>query len=126
MKRLVSSLAVVNDPSSSPGSQQTVVLTVLDSLLQILRAAPAPRELFAFSGKPGCGIGLLARETLPKEGYCFCGWIRVERRDQSAGEEDGSRMTVFKLGASKDREVELFVRDGFLSYSVSGLVSCWG
>ena len=117
LKLLISNLTVFGDPAIPPSCQQSHVMTILNSLLQIL-TDDSHREVFSFSGKPGCGIGLVAQKKLPEKGYCFCGWIRVERVDQSLA-ESGSKMTVFKLGASKNREIELFFKDGFLNYSVS-------
>ncbi len=116
MKSIIAELAVYNDPRIDPAAKQARVLAVVDFLQRAL-SAESHREVFSFSGKPGCGIGLLARKSLPSKGYCFCGWIRVERADQSMSGTRG-KMTVFKLGASKSREIELFVRDGFLHYSV--------
>ena len=113
LKALISQLSVYNDSRISVAYQQAHVSVLLDSFLTIL-SAESSREVFAFSGKPGCGVGLVARKSLPKTGYCFCGWIRVERADVA------EKMTVFKLGASKNREIELFFKDGYLHYSVCG------
>ena len=85
---------------------------VLVDLIHFMSNKPS-REIFYFSGKPYSGIGLLALKELPKDGYCFCGSIRFEHKGN--GKEI---MTIFKLGASKKREIEFFIKDGYLHYTV--------
>lgn len=65
-----------------------------------------------FSGATNSGIGLLTLKSLPKEGFCFCGSIRIERTKKG-------KMTIFKLTSSKDRDLEFWVEGGHLRYSVS-------
>ena len=89
---------------------------MLDSIIKGF-GCEAHREIFTFTGRPESGIGLLTKKTLPKEGFCFCGTIRIERPDQSKEILD-EKMTIFKLGASKEKEIELFYKDGYLHYYV--------
>lgn len=69
------------------------------------------RDLFAFNGQPNSGLSLEQKKELPKDGFCFFGWIRYER-------PQCNRMCIFKLGLIKSHEIELFLQDSFLHYSV--------
>lgn len=102
--------------TEDPKSYLPLMNSVFDSLYQIL-GSDSQREIFAFNGKPDSGIGLLAKKTLPSAGYGFVGFIRVERSD-FLREPGSEKMTIFKLGASKQREIEFFVQNSCLNYQV--------
>lgn len=90
--------------------------SILDSLIQIL-STESPKEVFVFPGSSNSGISLRINKELPKDGYCFCGSIWIERKYQG-NESDRKEMTIFKLGASNEKEMELFIDDGYLTYQV--------
>ena len=90
--------------------------SILSSLALIL-SNKSPREVFVFSGSHKSGIGLISRKNLPKDGYCFCGSIWIERKDQTKVSAN-EIMTIFKLSSSKNKELELFLKDGYLNYRV--------
>ena len=97
-------------------------LTLLTSLLKMANGK-AHREVFLFNGEASSGLRLEARQALPKEGYGFFAWVRLERV-----REEGTHMCVFCFagGATNDREIQLFLKDRVLHYSIvspNGIIS---
>ena len=86
-------------------------------LLPSLMTTKTYNDIFVFSGRANSGIGLLTKKELPTTGYCFCGSIRIERRDPKEM-YDTEYMIIFKLGCSKEREIELYLENGYLNYKV--------
>ena len=95
--------------------------SILDSLTQIITQT-SPNEFFVLNGgkQAGIAVGVLPNNNVPSAGYGFFGWIRLERRDQTVGESP-LMMTVYKLSAHKDCDIELYIKDQVLYYSVSVL-----
>jgi len=67
-----------------------------------------------FTGKANSGIGLLNKKNLPKDGYAFCGHIRLER-------QQGTKMTIFKLASYTNNEIELLIQDKYITYYVHSI-----
>jgi hypothetical protein len=99
------------------------VNTILDSMMA-MQHDTAHREIFVFNGESQSGISLVPLRQLPKDGYCFFGWIRLERRDQSSQETTEGPMCIYKLGTGSGHEVELGLQDGVFYYTVSRVESC--
>ena len=119
LKEFVSELSEFHDTSESPA----YVNIILDSVLQMLKEI-SHREIFVFSGQEHSGIGVVPKSYLPKDGYCLFGWIRLERPDQTdsiLNKAQARTMCIYKLGASKEMEIELFIQDNMLHYSVKDI-----
>lgn len=70
-------------------------------------------ELFIFGEKSGLRIE--QQKLLPKEGYCFLGWIRLENFTQ----EEARKRTIYNFfSTSKKIRVELYIEKENLTYSV--------
>jgi len=92
--------------------------SILESLeMMMMNKNKNPKGVFTFLGTPESGIGLFGCKALPKEGFCFCGSIWIER-SRHPKDSSNSKMTIFKLGASRTKEMELFLEDGYLNYQV--------
>ena len=87
------------------------------SVFPFFLSAKRPREIFVFSGRNSSGIRLTSQEELPKNGFCFCGSIRIERKDQSKTRHL-KPMTIFKLASPNENEIELYLANGYLNYRV--------
>ena len=99
-----------------PNESKEYISTILDSILQMIKYK-SPKEIFCFSGGSQSGIGIVTRKSLPKEGYSFFGWIRLERKRLKNQEEDIRR--IFQLASGKDKEIELSVKNNCICYSVA-------
>ena len=88
---------------------------MLNATLEYLNE-PCFKELFLFTGQPGCNIALLETK-IPNEGYCFFGWIRLEKKDQTsyAGDE---AMRIFKFKTQDSSEIDLSLVDRIFCYTV--------
>lgn len=103
--------------NSKPGeivNYESLARVILSSLVFLLKE-PAYKEVYVFSGRASSGMGLLSRKGLPKEGFGFCGYVRLERNSQL---HSARPMTVFKLGSSTNKEIELLIKDGYIAYRV--------
>ena len=89
---------------------ETYLATSFKALLKITRQE-CRRDLFAFNGQPNSGLNIQLKKEIPKDGFCFFGWIRYER-------PQNNKMCIFKLGLIKTHEIEFFLQDCFLHYSV--------
>lgn len=96
---------------------EVLFTTIFSALMRIL-STDNPREVFSLSGNSDSGIRLRALRELPKGGYCFCGSIWIERKDQSK-RSGSSRMTIYKLEATAITRLELFIANGHLNYQVN-------
>ena len=77
------------------------------------------KEVFGFSDKGWSGVAL-TKFMMPKEGYGFFGWIRLEGvycKSTTAEEE----LCVWRFLAENEYEVELMIVDRKLAYSVEDL-----
>jgi hypothetical protein len=97
-----------------PRRNEGLVRVILGSLLKMLNVT-SHREALVFSGGPKSGLGLVTVH-LPRDGYGFFGWLRIERQDHDLPRN--SKMCIYKLMATKSKEVELYVEDGILHYAV--------
>jgi len=101
--------------TSLESKYEKVYQHVLEYLIDS-RSSEFHGDVFAFSGNSDSGIGLLSLKQLPKDGFCFCGSIRIERNCQD------KKMVIFKLTSSKDRYIELYIKSGYLHYLVLFIV----
>ena len=83
------------------------LLSILDSLITML-GTTVPKELFVMTGEPGSGLALSTFKGLPKEGYGFFGWVRIERADQTVGRRQGESC-LFRIGSGK-RAIKLGIK----------------
>ncbi len=97
--------------------------TVLDSLLKMLKEN-SHREIFVFNGQSQSGVAVVPIRELPSDGYCFFGWIRVERKDQSYPSRHESPMCIFRLATKGEGEIKLYIHHGNLFYHVTPPESC--
>ena len=95
-----------------------LMLAIMNSLLQLMSREIRP-DIIIFSGKSDSGIGMVTLKTMPTDGYGFFGWIRIERNDLYF---QNRKMCIFKLGCSKECELELFIENSCLNYSVNGFI----
>ena len=91
--------------------------TLLDAFISMLKV-PAPREVFAFSGQAFSGVSLVGKVSIPESGYCFFGWIRLERTSEP--ELRPVSMCVFRFATAEGCEVELSVVEKRFVYTVRG------
>ena len=76
----------------------------------------SPREIFDLAGDQSSGIGLMPVKELPKIGFGFFCWIRLERVHSYV---DGStNMSIFTLNSDNQYGVTFELRDNFLYYSI--------
>jgi hypothetical protein len=113
-------IGLLSTPMKYNPRYEQLFTSILKSL-KMMVTNRSPRAVFTFLGTPESGIGLFGRKGLPKEGFCFCGSICIERNKHP---ENGlnDKMTIFKLGASRTKEIELFLKDGYLHYQVNVLL----
>ena len=83
----------------------------LDSILEMLNYVPK-QEIFDFAGDTHSGISLVERKSLPNDGYCFFGWIRISINSEERV------MTIFKFSSKNEKAIELSILNGILSYTV--------
>lgn len=95
------------------GSKFEYVGMILDSVLTMIKPF-TQREFFIFSGENESGISLVEINSFPPEGYCFFGWIRIEPNLKISREP----VTIYKFASKNEMEIELFLEDHFLYYSV--------
>ena len=88
------------------------------NLITSTQAESNHRACFVFGGDSYSGLGISSRRDLPKEGYCFFGWIRSDRHDQTTSLSTTEPMCIFKLGAAVEHELELTIIQGTLHYWV--------
>ena len=86
------------------------------SLISVTLNFKCHSEVFLFFGHHDSGLGIMTLKNLPKKGFCFCGFIRVERKDQSRL-KSSNEMTIFKLSSSSC-DIELLIKDGIFIYKV--------
>jgi hypothetical protein len=106
--------------TTDPQANESLVSAVLKAVLQMLkRGSHRHREVLAFSNAPNSGVGMVTT-TLPRDGFGFFGWLRVEGESRSSPSETSSeaKMCIFQFSASKDKELELYIQDRMLCYSV--------
>jgi len=99
---------------TSPNESKDYISTILDFLVQMVRTN-TPKEVFVFYGEQQSGICLVALKNLPKEGYGFFGWIRIERKPQNATETS----RIFQLSVYKDKDISFSIKENCFYYSVS-------
>lgn len=110
-------IGLANTPMDSKTQYEQLVTSVLSSL-GTTATNRSPREVFTFPGTSDSGVGLFGRRSLPKDGFCFCGSLWIER-NKHPQEPSSEKMTVFKFGASRTKEIELFLKNGHLHYQVN-------
>lgn len=92
---------------------------ILNSLLEMITQRNE-EELFVFRGDSG--MILESKKILPKEGYCFLGWIRLER-PQKFAQEEAKKMCIYKFtGIANKIEVGLYLESNMLHYSVFQII----
>jgi len=91
-------------------SQYEVLFRYIVSSLAIILTAKNPGGVFIFKGNSNSGIALKECKSLPKDGYCFCGFIRLEHQVIR------NKMIIFKLTGSQD--IEFYVEEKHLFYQV--------
>ena len=91
---------------------------LLESLRKVMNTIEQ-KQVFYFNGKAESGISLYTKKV-PKEGYCFFAWLRVERPDQSMGKHNSKQgpMTIYKFCRGTERYFELVFEDGVFRYIV--------
>lgn len=115
---LKSFISVLNTFPKSIPEYESVCENIMFSL-SLLVSKEANNEIFVFSGKFNSGLNFLSAKNLPQDGFCFCGCIRLERRNQ-AEPNPTEHMTIFELAASRTEQLELFIKKGHLNYRVIG------
>ena len=109
-------IKLLNSNTKNEIEYKNIIMNVLSLLLSLI-CLKVYSEVFIFTGKSNSGIGLFQLRKLPKNGFCFCTSLRLERRDQSREKAKGD-MVIFKLSSCKVMELELFIRDGYIHYKV--------
>ncbi len=97
--------------------------TLLDSFLGMLQV-PAPREVMVFSAQPRSGVSLIGKVSVPESGFCFFGWLRLEKQDKHCEEAKGEHMCVFRFSAAEGAEAELWLEQRQFCYSVCEHPEC--
>ena len=87
---------------------------VLDLLLEIITPEPK-QEVFDFLGDNQSGISIIKNLSLPSNGFCFFGWIRIETANKKKLKKP---MIIFKFSSSNGKNIEFSFYKGMLVYSV--------
>ena len=114
LREFIRKLAYINCPQDD---YVEYAETVLDALLKMLKEN-SHREIFVFNGQSQAGVSVIPIRELPSDGYCFFGWIRVERQDQSYPNCHDSPMCIFRLATKGEGEIKLYLHHGSLFYMV--------
>lgn len=99
----------LNTKSARTESENEAITNAIFSSLTIILSTKTMKEVFVFKGTQNSGIALQERKALPKDGFCFFGSIRIERKNPSTP----VRMAIFKL-----KGLELLLEDNCLHYCV--------
>lgn len=99
-------------PKENKKAQGEFSTNILNLFLKIIEKT-MPIEVFSFSGEPFSGLEIAQlNKRIPKEGFGFFGWIRFSGR---------SIYTIFKFMSLKGSEIELYLKENVIYYSVNNL-----
>ena len=116
-KCLKNFICLLNIPIEEIPQNENVCNKIISSLSSFIKTK-CQRKIFIFTGKSESGIGLTITKNMPIDGYGFCGYIRIERKNQARNIET-KHQTIYKLGSSVGKGIELFLKDGLFHYKVN-------
>ena len=92
-------------------------ILILEALINTF-SCQSQTEFFLLNGGTQSGIGVTGTNAFPKSGYCFFGWIRIERQDQNTTPDENKSICIYKFHAAKEGEIEFGINDSTLFYIV--------
>ena len=108
-KCLMKYIGQINDFFQTKNSNFSFVDSILNSIIHLL-SCETQQEIFAFVEKSG--IKLKPKDSQFSKGYCFCCSIFIERQSKE------KEMTIFRLYSANKSELMLYIKDGYLNYTV--------
>jgi len=121
-REFIQKLSLLNTPE--PGFVEYAD-NILDSIVRMIETN-SHREIFVFNGQSQSGVSVVELKELPSTGYCFFGWIRVERKDQSSFTDSANDfpMCIYRLATKGEQEIKLYIDSNMhLCYYVSTIHS---
>lgn len=103
--------------SFAKAGDRKYAILILETLINSFRSQ-SQTEFFLLQGNSQTGIGVTGTNAFPKSGYCFFGWIRIERPDQSTAFEENKSVCIYKFHSLKEGEIEFGFNENTLFYVV--------
>ena len=85
-------------------------MIILDTII-MMENIHLPKEVIMFQGGANSGIKIVSK-SLPKEGYCFFGFLRLEHS------QNNRRMCIYKFCSKSGSEISLCIKNEKFVYTI--------